>query len=100
MIEKLSISLMLFFNSLTSSVDPNFSNERNVINQINKEVKVLERKIEWIQTTDESYARRTVKTNEITDEITKLKGKIVKIEKVAKLKEKWAMEDSVAVSKK
>ena len=100
MIEKISISLMIFFNSLTSSVDPNFSNERNVINQINKEVKVLERKIEWIQTTDESYARRTVKTNEITDEITKLKGKIVKIEKVEKLKEKWAVEDSVAVSKK
>lgn len=100
MLDKIAVSLMIFFNSLTSSIDPKLSDERNTVNRINKEVKVLERKIEWIQTTDESYARRTVKTNEITDEITKLKGKIVKIEKVAKLKEKWATEDSVAVSKK
>ena len=91
---------MLFFNTLTTSVDPQLSDERKTIQQVNKEIKSLERKIEWIQVTDEDYASRTVRTNKITDEITNLKGKIVKIEKVAKLKEKWAVQDSVALSKK
>ena len=95
MLDKLSLSLLIFFNSLTSSVDPRLSDERNTVNRINKEVKVLERKIEWIQTTDENYASRTVRTNKITDEITNLKGKIVKREKVIKLLEKIALEDSV-----
>lgn len=100
MLDKLSLSLMLFFNTLTTSVDPQLSDERRTIQQVNKEIKSLERKIEWIQVTDEDYASRTVRTNKITDEITNLKGKIVKIEKVAKLKEKWAVQDSVALSKK
>ena len=91
---------MLFFNTLTTSVDPNLSDERKTIQQINKEIKSLERRVEWIQVTDEDYASRTVRTNKITDEITNLKGKIVKIEKVAKLKEKWAVQDSVSLSKK
>ena len=100
MLDKLSLSLMLFFNTLTTSVDPSLSDERRTIQQINKEIKSLQRKAEWIQVTDTDYASRTVRTNKITDEITTLKGKIVKIEKVAKLKEKWAVEDSVALSKK
>ena len=100
MLDKLSLSLMLLFNSLTTSVDPHLSDERRTIQQINKEIKSLQRKAEWIQVTDTDYASRTVRTNKITDEITTLKGKIVKIEKVAKLKEKWAVEDSVALSKK
>jgi hypothetical protein len=100
MLDKLSLSLMLFFNTLTTSVDPSLSDERKTIQQINKEIKSLQRKAEWIQVTDTDYASRTVRTNKITDEITTLKGKIVKIEKVAKLKEKWAVEDSVALSKK
>jgi hypothetical protein len=91
---------MLFLNTLTSSVDLQLSDERKTIQQVNKEIKSLERKIEWIQVTDTEYASRTVKTNKITDEITNLKSKIVKIEKVAKLKEKWAVEDSVSLSKK
>ena len=100
MLDKLSLSLMLFFNTLTTSVDPSLSDERRTIQQINKEIKSLQRKAEWIQVTDTDYASRTVKTNEITDEITRLKGKIVKIDKVAKLKEKWALEDSLSLSKK
>ena len=91
---------MLFFNTLTSSIDPSLSNERKSYNQIKKEIKSLERKIEWVEATDENYASRAVKTKEITDEITKLNGKIVKIEKVANLKDKWAKEDSLTKSKK
>jgi hypothetical protein len=91
---------MLFFNTLTSSIDPSLSDERKSVNQIKKEIKSLERKIEWVEVTDENYASRAVKTKEITDEITKLNGKIVKIEKVAILKDKWAKEDSLTKSKK
>ena len=91
---------MLFFNTLTSSIDPSLSDERKSVNQIKKEIKSLERKIEWVEVTDENYASRAVKTKEITDEITELNGKIVKIEKVAILKEKWAKEDSLSKSKK
>ena len=91
---------MLFFNTLTSSIDPSLSDERKSVNQIKKEIKSLERKIEWVEVTDENYASRAVKTKEITDEITKLNGKIVKIEKVAILKDKWAKEDSLSKSKK
>jgi hypothetical protein len=100
MLEKMSISLLLFFNTITSSVDPKNNSEQKIVNQINKEIKTLERKIEMIQITDDDFASRTVRTNRITDEITDLKGKIVKIEKVAKLKEKWASEDSLSKSKK
>jgi len=100
MIDKITLSLMLFFNTLTSSIDPNLSDERKSVNQIKKEIKSLERKIEWVEVTDENYASRAVKTKEITDEITKLNGKIVKIEKVANLKDKWAKEDSLTKSKK
>ncbi len=96
----MSISLLLFFNTITSSVDPKNNSEQKIVNQINKEIKTLERKIEMIQITDDDFASRTVRTNRITDEITDLKGKIVKIEKVAKLKEKWASEDSLSKSKK
>ena len=100
MIDKIALSLMLFFNTLTSSIDPSLSNERKSYNQIKKEIKSLERKIEWVEVTDDNYASRAVKTKEITDEITKLNGKIVKIEKVANLKDKWAKEDSLTKSKK
>ena len=91
---------MLFFNTLTSSIDPSFSDERKTYNQLKKEIKTLERKIEWVEATDDNYASRAVKTKEITDEITKLNGKIVKIEKVVILKDKWAKEDSLTKSKK
>jgi len=100
MIDKITLSLMLFLNTLTSSVDPSLSNERKTYNQIKKEIKALERKIEWVEVTDDNYASRAVKTKEITDEITKLNGKIVKIEKVVNLKDKWAKEDSLTKSKK
>ena len=49
MIDKITLSLMLFFNTLTSSIDPSLSDERKSVNQIKKEIKSLERKIEWIK---------------------------------------------------
>ena len=39
MIDKITLSLMLFFNTLTSSIDPSLSDERKSVNQIKKEIK-------------------------------------------------------------
>ena len=97
MIEKLTISALLFFNSIGIQLDPKLTNERETIIQIESQIKSLDRKRELIEVTDEDYASRTVRTNKLSDEITKLKGKIHRIEKVAKLKEKWAKEDSISL---
>ena len=100
MIEKLTISTLLFFNSIGIQLDPKLTNERETVIQIEAQIKSLDRKRELVEVTDEDYASRTVRTNKLLDEITKLKGKVRKIEKVAKLKEKWAKEDSISLSNK
>jgi hypothetical protein len=96
MIEKLTISTLLFFNSIGIQIYPKLTNERETIFQIESQIKALDRKRELIEVTDDDYASRTVRTNKLSDEITTLKGKIHRIEKVAKLKEKWAKEDSIS----
>ncbi len=100
MLEKLTISTLLFFNSIGIQLDPKLTNEKETIYQIEAQIKSLDRKRELIEVTDEDYASRTVRTNKLSDEITKLKGKIHRIEKVAKLKEKWAKEDSISLLNK
>lgn len=100
MIEKLTLSTLLFFNSIGIQIDPKLTNEKETIIQMEAQIKSLDRKRELIEVTDEDYASRTVRTNKLSDEITKLKGKIHRIEKVAKLKEKWAKEDSISLLKK
>jgi uncharacterized protein (DUF3084 family) len=93
--EKLTIAILLFFNSIGNQLDPKLTNERETINQIESQIKSLDRKRELIEVTDEDYASRSLRTNKLSDDITKLKEKIHKIEKVAILKEKWAKEDSI-----
>ena len=100
MLEKLTLSTLLFFNSIGIKIDPKLTNEKETIIQMEAQIKSLDRKRELIEVTDEDYASRTVRTNKLSDEITKLKGKIHRIEKVAKLKEKWAKEDSISLSNK
>ena len=100
MIEKLTLSFLLFFNSIGVRIDPKLTNEKETITQIESQIKSLDRKRELIEVTDEDYASRTVRTNKLSDEITRLKGKIHRIERVAKLKEKWAKEDSISLLKK
>lgn len=90
----------MFFNSIGVRIDPKLTNEKETITQIESQIKSLDRKRELIEVTDEDYASRTVRTNKLSDEITRLKGKIHRIERVAKLKEKWAKEDSISLLKK
>ncbi len=100
MIEKLTITTLLFFNSIGIQLDPKLTNEKETIYQIEAQIKSLDRKRELIEVTDEDYASRTVRINKLLDESTKLKGKIHRIEKVAKLKKKWAKEDSISLLNK
>ena len=45
--KEVGLSIMLFFNTLLGGVDPALSNERGAIANIKKEIKVLQRQIEW-----------------------------------------------------
>ena len=45
--KEVGLSIMLFFNTLLGSVDPTLSNERGAIENIKKEIKLLQRQIEW-----------------------------------------------------
>lgn len=90
---------MLFFNTLLGGLDPALSNERGAIANIKKEIKVLQREIEWESVTTTDYAARWVKIKKINDKIDNLKNQIKTIEVRAKIKEKWAAEDSLEIIK-
>ena len=97
--KEVGLSIMLFFNTLLGGVDPALSNERGAIENIKKEIKILQRQIEWESATITDYASRWVKIKKLNDKIDKLKNQIKTIEVRAKLKEKWAAEDSLDVIK-
>jgi vacuolar-type H+-ATPase subunit I/STV1 len=97
--KEVGLSIMLFFNTLLGGVDPALSNERDAIANIKKEIKVLQRQIEWESVTITDYATRWVKIKKINDKIDNLKNQIKTIEVRAKLKEKWAAEDSLEIIK-
>lgn len=97
--KEVGLSIMLFFNTLLGGVDPALSNERGAIANIKKEIKVLQRQIEWESVTTTDYAARWVKIKRINDKIDNLKNQIKTIEVRAKIKEKWAAEDSLEIIK-
>ena len=97
--KEVGLSIMLFFNTLLGSVDPTLSNERGAIANIKKEIKILQRQIEWESVTTTDYATRWVKIKKINDKIDNLKNQIKTIEVRAKIKEKWAAEDSLEIIK-
>jgi hypothetical protein len=97
--KEVGLSIMLFFNTLLGGVDPALSNERGAIANIKKEIKVLQRQIEWESVTTTDYAARWVKIKKLNDKIDKLKNEIKTIEVRAKIKEKWAAEDSLEIIK-
>jgi len=97
--KEVGLSIMLFFNTLLGGVDPALSNERGAIENIKKEIKILQRQIEWESVTITDYATRWVKIKKLNDKIDNLKSQIKTIEVRAKLKEKWAAEDSLDVIK-
>lgn len=96
MLEKLSVSLLIFLNSTSISLDPKLVNEKATITKIEKEIRDYKRKIEWIEVIDEDFASQHVKIEKIKKKIENLDKEIVKIKKVSELKTKWAKEDSLS----
>ena len=99
MLEKLTLPILLFFNSIGNSIDPSLINDGKAVEKIQKEISVLNRKKELIEIMEDDFAARTVRTEKVSKEITELKGKILKIEKIDKLKHKWIREDSLEKTK-
>ena len=99
MLEKLTLPILLFFNSIGNSIDPSLINDGKAVEKIQKEISVLNRKKELIEITEDDFAARTVRTEKVSKEIASLKGKILTIEKIDKLKQKWAKEDSLEKTK-
>jgi hypothetical protein len=99
MLEKLTLPILLFFNSIGNSIDPSLINDGKAVEKIQKEISVLNRKKELIEIMEDDFAARTVRTEKVSKEITELKGKILKIEKIDKLKQKWIREDSLEKTK-
>ena len=99
MLEKLTLPILLFFNSIGNSIDPSLINDGKAVEKIQKEISVLNRKKELIEIMEDDFAARTVRTEKVSTEITELKGKILKIEKIDKLKQKWIKEDSLEKTK-
>lgn len=100
MLEKLSLSLLIFLNSASVSLDPKLINEKATITKIEKEIRDYKRRIEWIEVTDEDFASQHVKIEKIKKKIENLDKEIIKIRKVSELKSKWAREDSLSSQSK
>ena len=98
--KELGMSIMLLFNTLGGSVDPKFSDEAPLVEAIKTEIKEMQRKIQWIDATDEDYASKYVRIEKISKDIVKKKEQLKNMEKRAKLKQKWALEDSLEIRKK
>jgi polyribonucleotide nucleotidyltransferase len=99
MLEKLMLPVLLLFNSIGNSIDPTLINDGKAIEKIQKEISVLNRKKELIEITEDDFTALTARTKKVSKEITSLEGKILKIEKIDKLKQKWAKEDSLEKTK-
>lgn len=96
MFEKIGVSLLIFLNSASISLDPKLINEKGTIIKIEKEIKDYRRKIELIETIDEDFASRHLRTEKVQKKIENLNKEIYKIKKVSDLKLKWAKEDSLS----
>ena len=97
--KELITSIMLLFSSLTGSVDPRLGDEQIVVYTLKAEIKELQRKLEWINAMDGDIANKYLQMKKISDDISKKKEKLKSVEKLAKLKQKWAVEDSLEISK-
>ena len=98
--KELGLSIMMLFNTVGGTIDPKFSDETPLVETLKSEIKESKRKIEWIDATDEDYASKYVRIEKLTKDIQKKKEQLKSIEKRAKLKQKWAVEDSVEIREK
>ncbi len=95
MFEKVSVSMLIFLNSIGIVLDPAIVNENKSIGLIKKEIKVLNRKIEWVEATEDDNASKHLLVTKYNKKIDKLNNKIITIKKVSDLKLKWAKQDSL-----
>ena len=98
--KELGLSIMMLFNTIGGTISPTFSDEAPLVETLKAEIKESKRKIEWIETTDEDYASKYVRIERITKDVIKKTEQLKNIEKRAKLKQKWIMEDSLEIRKK
>lgn len=96
MFEKLSVSLLLMLNSLGLTLDPKMISEQKTIIHIEKQIKDYNRKIEWVEVTDDDPVSKHLKLEKYNKKILNLRKEITKIQKVSDLKTKWAREDSLS----
>ena len=98
--KELWMSIQLLFNTVGGSIYPKFSDEAPLVETIKVEIRELQRKIQWVDATDEDYASKYVRIEKLSKDIVKKKEQLKNMEKRAKLKQKWALEDSLEIRKK
>jgi hypothetical protein len=98
--KELWMSIQLLFNTVGGSIDPKFSDEAPLVETIKVEIREMQRKIQWVETTDEDFASKYVRIDKLSKDIVKKKEQLKNMEKRAKLKQKWALEDSLEIRKK
>ncbi len=87
--------MLLFFNSIGIGLDPSIMNETKSIELFKNEIKVLNRKIEWVEVIEDDPASKHLLVEKYNKKIEKLNNKIIAFKKVSDLKLKWAKEDSL-----
>jgi hypothetical protein len=63
--KELGMSIMLLFNTLGGSIDPKFSDEAPLVEAIKVEIREMQRKIQWVETTDEDFASKYVRIDKL-----------------------------------
>ena len=71
--KELGMSIMLLFNTVGGSIDPKFSDEAPLVEAIKVEIREMQRKIQWIETTDEDFASKYVRIDKLSKDIIKKK---------------------------
>lgn len=87
--------MLIFLNTLGINLDPAIVDDVATIDKIQKEIKILNRKIEWVEATNNDIISQSLKVERYNKKIGKLHIEISKIKKVSALKAKWAKEDSL-----
>ena len=97
--KEIGLAITMLFNSAVGPVTQPLD-EKGQLELIKTEIKKLEREIEWIDATDGDYATKWVKMDKIKKSVDDKKQKLVQIQKLVNLRNKWAKEDSLELLKK
>ena len=99
--ELLASIALLFSSPSTTDISTNQSVERAQLESISSEIKTYKRQIQLTEiNTTMDVAAKYLQIEKYTKKISELNQKAKEIKKVADLKRKWAVEDSLELSKK